>query len=84
MALTLVTERNIAFEVLGDNTTTVLDIDLSQAPFQVGQDIKRVTALTVAGVGGLTAERVFTGTTVTLTFNAPFTGIANVRMTVLL
>jgi hypothetical protein len=84
VALTVVASATLEFSVLGDGVTTVLPVDISAEPFRVSSPIKRVTALLVSGVTDLTATRTFSGSTVTITFSAPFAGIANVSLTVLL
>jgi hypothetical protein len=83
VALTIVAAFPVLFSVIGDNINVTLDVDVTQDPYNVVGTIKRVQDLVVTGIPGLTATRVFTTNIVTLTFSAPFTGIANVRFTVL-
>lgn len=84
MALIVVASFPVAVVVLGDNATTTLDVDISQDPYNIQGTIKRVQDLTVTGVVGLTATRTFSGSTVSLTFSAPFVGNAFVHFSALI
>jgi hypothetical protein len=84
MALTIVTPVPIAFSVVGDNIATTVDVNLGAEPFNLPRNILRVPDLSVNGIAGLTVGRTFSGTTLSLTFSAPWVGIANIRGTVLI
>lgn len=83
MALIIVASFSVSFRVIGDNVTTILDLDVSQPPYNIPGTIKRVPDLIVEGIPGLTVGKTFTNSVVTLTFSAPFVGVAAVRMVVL-
>jgi hypothetical protein len=84
MALLIVSPVPLAFSVVGDNVSTVIAVDLGLSPFNLPSAILRVADLSVNGIAGLTVGRSFVGTVLTLTFSAPWVGIANIRGTVLI
>lgn len=72
MAIEVVQKSQFTFDFLGDGLSTVIAIDVSS------QNIRTLLSILVTSGEGITAIGAVTGRRLTITFSAPFLGVARV------
>jgi len=73
MALEVVSRIPFAFDIFGDGTSTAITLTNVAST-----NIRAIGALASVGAGGVTVAGSFSLRNITLTFSAPFTGVARV------